>query len=112
MSERESDLGAFLAGFFIGGLVGVAVALLFAPQSGEETRVLIRDKSIELKDKAATTYDEYYARAGEFADTTRQKAVELQQRGQQALEQQKTRLSGGKSPEAMEPPAEEAPAEG
>ena len=51
MSERD-EFGAFLVGFIVGGLTGAVVALLFAPQSGEETRALIKDKSIELRDKA------------------------------------------------------------
>ena len=42
----------FLAGFVVGALVGAATALLFAPQSGEETRTLIRDKGIELREQA------------------------------------------------------------
>jgi len=42
----------FLTGFIVGGLVGAAAAILLAPQSGEETRALIRDKSIELKDQS------------------------------------------------------------
>ncbi len=37
MSERD-EFGAFLVGFVIGGLSGAIVSLLFAPQSGEETR--------------------------------------------------------------------------
>ena len=51
MSDRD-EFGAFLVGFIVGGLTGAVVALLFAPQSGEETRALIKDKSIELRDKA------------------------------------------------------------
>lgn len=66
MSDK-SDLGAFLSGFIIGGLVGAVVALLMAPQSGEETRAYIRDKSIELKDRAAETAAEAQARATEAA---------------------------------------------
>ncbi|MBN2678350.1 MAG: YtxH domain-containing protein, partial [Anaerolineaceae bacterium] len=37
MSDRD-DFGAFIVGFLAGGLAGAAVALLFAPQSGAETR--------------------------------------------------------------------------
>ena len=38
MSDSDNEIGAFLTGFIIGGLVGAAVALITAPQSGEETR--------------------------------------------------------------------------
>jgi gas vesicle protein len=51
MGEKASG-GEFFAGFLIGALVGAAVTFLFAPHSGEETRMLIRDKGIELKDRA------------------------------------------------------------
>ena len=48
--ERNSG-GGFLFGFILGGLVGAALAILFAPQSGKETQTMIREKSIELKDQ-------------------------------------------------------------
>ena len=57
MSDRD-EFGAFLVGFVVGGLAGAVVALLFAPQTGEETRALIKDKSIELRDKAQQTTEE------------------------------------------------------
>lgn len=56
MSGKE--VSSFFTGFFVGALVGGAAALLLAPQSGEETRQQIRDKGIELKEKAETTYNE------------------------------------------------------
>ena len=37
------------AGLIIGGLVGAALAILMAPQSGEETRAQLREKSYDLK---------------------------------------------------------------
>ena len=76
MSERD-EFGAFLVGFIVGGLTGAVVALLFAPQSGEETRALIKDKSIELRDKAQVSAEEAYARAEELAADARQRADEL-----------------------------------
>jgi gas vesicle protein len=54
----NNEGGAFFAGLVIGGLVGAALALLLAPQSGEETRAIIRDKSLEYKDIAEEGYGE------------------------------------------------------
>jgi gas vesicle protein len=76
MSDRD-EFGAFLVGFIVGGLTGAVVALLFAPQSGEETRALIKDKSIELRDKAQLTAEEAYARAEAAAKEARARAEEL-----------------------------------
>lgn len=91
MSDRD-DFGAFVSGFMIGGLVGAAVALLLAPQSGEETRTLIRDKSIELRDQVEQTATEARTRAEEIAKDARARAEDLQSRGRVVLEEQKTRI--------------------
>ncbi len=118
MSEQGNDFGTFLVGFVIGGLVGAAVALLMAPQTGEETRAAIMEKSIELKDKAVVSAEEARSRAekamedarvqaeesveelrmriDELAQVTKERASELQQRGQTVLDEQKARLSGSK----------------
>jgi len=86
MSERD-EFGAFLVGFIVGGLTGSVVALLFAPQSGEETRAVIRDKSIELRDKAQMSAEEAIARAEAAAAEARARADELarqlRERGQE-----------------------------
>lgn len=102
MSDRD-DLGSFLSGMVIGGLIGAAVALLLAPQSGEETRTIIREKSIELKDKAAETAEEARHRAEELSAEARHRAEELAtearhraddlvKRGQEVYEEQKGRV--------------------
>lgn len=107
MAERDNEFGAFMVGFVIGGLVGAAVALLTAPQSGEETRTLIRDKSIELKDKAAETAEETRLRAEKTATEARTRADELSKeardradqirtRGQEILEDQRKRIETGR----------------
>jgi gas vesicle protein len=61
------EVSSFFTGFFVGALVGGAAALLLAPQSGEATRAQIRDKGIELKEKAETTYGEVIS---EIEDST------------------------------------------
>ena len=76
MSDRD-EFGAFLVGFIVGGLSGAVVALLFAPQSGEETRALIKDKSVELRDKAQISAEEAIARAEAAAAEARARADDL-----------------------------------
>ena len=78
MSDNN-DFGAFFAGPIVGGLVGAATALLLAPQSGEETRSQIRDKSFELKEGAVESFVE----AGHRAQA---QAVAWQEKGQEVTE--------------------------
>jgi gas vesicle protein len=117
MADRD-EIGAFLVGFIVGGLTGAIVALLYAPQSGEETRTIIKEKSIELRDKASETVDEAYAKAEaaaieararfeDLAKATKDRATELSQKGQVLLEEQRARFMKTKE----EPPAEEMAAE-
>jgi gas vesicle protein len=40
---KDSGFGSFLAGVVIGGLIGAALGLLLAPQTGEELRDQIDD---------------------------------------------------------------------
>ncbi len=76
MSERD-EFGAFLVGFIVGGLTGAVAALLFAPQSGEETRAVIKERSIELRDKATLEAEDAWKRAEAAALDARRKAEEL-----------------------------------
>ena len=48
---------SFLSGVLTGALVGAAVALLFAPESGEEVRFQIQERSIRLKDDIKAVAD-------------------------------------------------------
>jgi gas vesicle protein len=76
MSERD-EFGAFLVGFIVGGLSGAVAALLLAPQSGEETRAVIKERSIELRDKATEEAEAAWKRAEAAALEARDKAEEL-----------------------------------
>jgi gas vesicle protein len=115
MTDRD-DFGAFVSGFLVGGLVGAAIALLMAPQSGEETRTMIRDKGLELKDQVEQTAAEARSKAEQIAQQARQRAEELQKRGQVVLEEQKTRLgdaieAGKKAAQRKRPGSDGEPAE-
>lgn len=93
MSDRD-DFGAFLAGFLVGGITGAVVALLFAPQSGAETRAQLQEKSIELRERAA-------AEAQELKSKAEKVAAEAKARGQQALESVRKAV-GRKTPPEVE----------
>jgi len=52
MGEKDSG-NSFIIGFILGAIAGVAVGFLYAPKAGKETRVLLREKAGELKEKAS-----------------------------------------------------------
>jgi gas vesicle protein len=51
---KDSGFGSFLAGVVIGGLIGAAIGLLLAPQTGEEFREQVGD----FVDSKKATFDE------------------------------------------------------
>jgi gas vesicle protein len=106
MSSKE--VSSFFTGFFIGALVGGAAALLFAPQSGEETRTQIRERSIELREKAEATYGDVVTKIEESTEELRGKAEELSTKLDQIIAQGREELTriGKRGTEAA--PVEEA----
>jgi gas vesicle protein len=51
--NKDSGSG-FLTGLLVGALIGVVVGFLYAPQSGTETRRVVKEKAGALKEKAST----------------------------------------------------------
>lgn len=74
--RTRSSFGTLLSGFIIGGLIGATVALLSAPQSGAETRAMLRERSSELRDRAADVASDTAARANQMISDARDKASE------------------------------------
>jgi gas vesicle protein len=50
--NRDSSSG-FFAGLIIGAVLGAAIGLLYAPQSGRETRRAVKEKAVEAKENLA-----------------------------------------------------------
>jgi gas vesicle protein len=86
-----------LLGLVIGGLVGTAAMLLLAPQSGEETRMQIQEKGIELRDRTNEMMEDAVAQVrvdrNKITTGGRQKAQELLHHGQALVVEQLGRVS-------------------
>ena len=114
MSEKSSnDLGAFLAGFVIGGLVGAATAIILAPQSGQETRAQIAAKGGDLiqageeqyqhyRDTAGNYTSQYVTKAGEMVSQTREQARIVLDRSQDTTTSENGGSSDGESTDSNE----------
>jgi gas vesicle protein len=79
---RGSSGSALILSFIMGGVVGAAVAILFAPWEGRQTRSKIRDLAEEVKDKS-----------GHLSDEWKDKATVYIEKGKEFVEQKKSALS-------------------
>ncbi len=57
MSQEKSMQTSALTIFAVGALIGAGVALLYAPQSGKDTRKMLAKKGKMLRDKAQDTVE-------------------------------------------------------
>ena len=98
MSER-SGFGSFFVGFLAGAIAGAIATVLYAPNSGDETRASLKGKKDEILGKANISVDDAYKQAESaareardrfetLASTTRQRAEDITRRGQVILEEQ------------------------
>ena len=82
---HNNTLGV-LAGMLIGSLAGALTMLLLAPQSGEETRLQIHEKAIELRDRTNVLVEDTMAQVrsstNKITVVGREKMNELKQQGQ------------------------------
>jgi gas vesicle protein len=85
-----------MSAFFWGALLGAGVALLFAPQSGEETRWLIKnrgrrlwaaaeEKAAELQELVTNGIDSAKSRVEDVIDDRRQQARDVMDAGKAAV---------------------------
>jgi gas vesicle protein len=73
IERRGGGVGSGIAVFLLGAAVGAGLALLFAPQSGEETRADLRRGARRVKRKAR-----------DLADSGREMVEDLQRQGRSA----------------------------
>ena len=83
----NDNSGSVMVAFIVGAVTGAAVALLFAPASGEDTREFLGERAREGREKARQAMDQgrdYYSRQRENVTS----AVE---RGREAFQQARER---------------------
>ncbi len=73
------------AGYFIGGLlagaaIGATIALLYAPQKGEDTRRQIKAKIHELEEELVKMRDKLKEKGGELKEDIKRKIQEIEAR--------------------------------
>jgi gas vesicle protein len=79
---------AFLA-FLLGGLTGAALALLYAPRSGRETREMLNEKMREGAERSKDLRDQAREKGRAFMD----EASGYMDRGREVVEDRKGRLA-------------------
>lgn len=79
-----------VSSFLTGALFGAAVALLFAPQSGTETRSLLSERGVEIKDKAVNVAHNTRERASETINTAANKLNETVKNVKQGVQSTST----------------------
>lgn len=79
MGKTSSVIGSFL----VGGLIGAAAGLLFAPRSGRETREFLADRAVEYWDRADEMYEVGRERALDAYEIGRERAYEAYEVGRE-----------------------------
>jgi gas vesicle protein len=83
MARDDGGAGNILLGFILGAVSGAAVALLYAPASGRETRERLAERAEEARAKAA----EAAAQGREVLTQGRETLTTAIERGREAYQQ-------------------------
>jgi len=95
--ENSSSAGVLLS-FIVGGLAGAALAVLFAPRSGQETRNLLNDRvkdglarGRDLKDDVVSRSQNLRDQAVDFVEERKGRLGHAIEAGQQAYQEARDR---------------------
>ena len=80
--DHDGHAGAVLMAFVLGAVSGAAVALLWAPHAGEDTRRLVNEKVREGRERA----NEAARQGREFATRQRENLATAIDRGREAYQ--------------------------
>jgi gas vesicle protein len=97
MQEMNDATRHVLTGIVVGGLIGATAMMLLAPRSGEEMRTELKDKAMDLRDRATETVkdrvSQVASRAGHLTEGLRGRSQDIKHRGQDVLIEQLDRVA-------------------
>ena len=76
MSNESDKVGLFASGLILGGIIGSALGILYAPDSGKRTRKRIQRRSDELVDDVV-----------KYAQQSKDKAEDIVEDGKKRVEE-------------------------
>ncbi len=76
----------YVKGLVIGGLIGAALGILYAPKSGKETREEISHTAEELLKKTKAQYEDVYKKIEKLADREKELLLGKKEKIKKALE--------------------------
>jgi gas vesicle protein len=86
-SDDGAGAGSILLAFILGAVSGAAVALLYAPATGRETREFLGEKARESRDRAAEATERGRVALNQSRDTL----THALERGREAYQQARAR---------------------
>jgi gas vesicle protein len=89
MDDDRGGASGIILSFMLGGLTGAALAILFAPRSGEETREILEGKIRQSAERGRQLRDRASARGREMLD----EASEYIDKQRETLDKRRERLS-------------------
>ncbi len=85
--DEGAGAGSILVAFALGAVAGAAVALLYAPATGRETREFLEEKAREGRERAK----EAAAKGRQKINQTRETLTTAIERGREAYQQERAR---------------------
>ena len=89
--DHDGSAGAILMAYLLGAVSGAAIALLWSPSAGEETRRYLNERAQEGKERATTAAREGRA----FVQRQRETFTTAVDRGREAYQQSREREREG-----------------
>lgn len=99
MDDKTNKVLSISSALLLGALIGTGIGMLTAPRSGEATRSLIREKSLEMKEKASSAVTDTRDRAGRAFDgiamSTRERIPSFKHQAEQMAEEASQKVRKG-----------------